>query len=101
MNKEINIKCLFQPKEEIKLNPCVETGEDLALVSFYMGDTKLSIGTEGDIPGIQYEYFDNGLQLVTELELSEIVFYIASKKMVNAEKEDIYTWFAADPAFDI
>lgn len=98
---EVNIKCVFQPKEENDLLSCIESGENLALISFYLGDTKLSIGTEGDIPQIHYRYLDNGLELKTNLKIPEIVFYVAWVKMKDKEIEDIYTWFAADPSFDI
>ncbi|WP_132085135.1 hypothetical protein [Harryflintia acetispora] len=99
--ENISIKCLIISNDIVKFEPCIETGENLALVSFYRGRTKLSIGTKGDIPGTQYVYLDNGIELILQKNKGEVYFYVAWLEMKDVEKEDIYTWFAADPAFDI
>lgn len=45
-----------------------ESGEDLALISFLYNNIKLSIGVEGDIPGVNYEYMNDRLRVkVTSL----------------------------------
>lgn len=94
------IECKFKPDKHAKLIANVETGENLALISFYLDNIKLSIGTKGDIPGVKYTYFDYGMKLNVESKLSEIVFFVAWTKITDIEKEDIYTWFAADPSYE-
>lgn len=78
---------------------CVESGERLALVSFYRGKLKLSIGVENEIPNVRCEYVDFGLKVTVSKQafLHQIVFGVAWVSMQDEEKEDIYTWFAADP----
>lgn len=60
---------------------------------------KLSIGVQGDIPGVFNDYLDDRLRIrVTEnASISRIDIFIAWITMDNIEKEEIYTWFAADP----
>ena len=31
----------------------------------------------------------------------QVVFYVAWIDMIDEEKQDIYTWLAADPAYDV
>lgn len=95
-----NIECLLDDEKASEFKNCVETGEDLALISFYKDSLKLSIGTKGDIFGLTYNYLQNGIQIKDTTGLTEIVFYIAWIKMNDQEKEEIYTWFAADPCSD-
>lgn len=51
LENDINIKCLIEAKKDKQIISCPETGENLALISFYKGKSKLSIGTKGDIQG--------------------------------------------------
>ena len=30
----------------------------------------------------------------------QMIFYVAWLEMIDLEKEDIYTWFAADPVYE-
>ncbi|MBQ4058142.1 MAG: hypothetical protein IJD40_04325 [Lachnospiraceae bacterium] len=94
------LECLILPKNRIVFEKCIETGENLSLISFYWQDIKLSIGTQGDLDDRVYEYSENGIKICFKDSASDIRFYIAWKEMKNKEKEDIYTWFAADSAFD-
>lgn len=95
------LECSIVPKNRIVFEKCIETGENLSLISFYWQDIKLSIGTQGDLDDRVYEYSENGIKICFKDSASEIIFYIAWKEMKNKEKEDIYTWFAADSAFDV
>jgi len=78
----------------------VETGEDLALISFYEDNLKLSIGAEGDVEGIKYTYLENGIQMEVNKECmkNQLLIKVAWIEMTNLEQEDIYCWFAADPS---
>lgn len=98
--ENINIECVLGIKEDIKVASCPETGENLALISFYWEKNKLSIGTRGDIAGVKYSYLDNAISLSMQQNPGQIIFYVAWLEMANPEKEDIYTWFAADPAYE-
>lgn len=79
----------------------VESGQQLALISFYRGNIKLSLGTEDEIPHVHSGYTDYGLNVTIdkEADLKQVVFGVAWIAMKDEEKEDIYTWFAADPTF--
>jgi hypothetical protein len=76
-----------------------ESGERLELQSYWSDNIKLSIGTEGEIPGVQYEYLKNCLRIRIEqsVPIMTIKYYVAWLTMSNKEVEDIYTWFGADP----
>jgi len=99
-NGEVAIECVIKNESGMVLKSGSETGENLALISFLSNNIKLSIGTIGDIPGICYEYQEDGmiLRLGSNVELNEIRFYVAWLTMSDIEKEETYTWFAADPA---
>ncbi len=73
----------------------------IGMFIFYWNSSKLSIGTKGDIVGVQYNYFEDAMELKMRENLKQVVLYVAWIDMVNKEKEEIYTWFAADPAYDI
>lgn len=81
----------------LKIN--IEPGEDLALLSFMIDNMKLSIGVQGDIPGILYDYLNDRLRirLTKYASIMKLDINIAWITMDNIEKEKIYTWFAADP----
>lgn len=96
----IDIRCMIKIKDEIQVESGPETGENLALLSLYWGNNKLSIGTKGDLKGVKYIYEKSALRLITNENPGQVIFYIAWIDKSNPEQEDIYTWFAADPAFD-
>lgn len=97
---DINIKCKIEIKKGIKVTSCSETGENLALISFYWGKNKLSIGTKGDVAGVKYSYWDDSVVLEMQANPGQIIFYVAWLEMIEPDREDIYTWFAADPAYE-
>lgn len=95
------IEALFSNFEESGWECGVESGERLALISFNKKDTKVSLGTEGDIAGIEYEYLPFGIRLVISPECSRRMFrfIVAWITTDNMERDEIFTWFAADPMF--
>lgn len=78
---------------------CIESGEQLALISFYRDNIKLSIGVEDEISNVNCGYIDYGLKVIIsqKAHLQQISFGVAWILMKDKEMEDIYTWFAADP----
>jgi len=78
----------------------IESGEDLALISFYEDNLKLSIGAEGDVEGIKYTYLENGIRMEANKECmkNQLLINVAWLEMTNMEQQDIYCWFAADPS---
>jgi len=77
----------------------IESGEKLALISFYHDNIKLSVGTEDEIKGVSSSYIDYGLKVIISKTaiIQHIAFGLAWIDMKDREIEDIYTWFAADP----
>ena len=100
LNKNIEIRCLLKNEQSNILERNIESGENLALISFYSQNVKLSIGTRGDRKGVKYKYLENGIQ-ISGYQLFESPFYIAWIYMEDRNSQEIYTWFAADPSFDI
>ena len=98
--ENIKIECVLEIKKAMKVTSSSETGENLALISFYWEKNKLSIGTQGDILGVKYGYSDNAISLTMQKNPGQVIFYVAWLEMMEPEKEDIYTWFAADPAYE-
>lgn len=98
-NDTIIVECEVINFPCVNVKGYIESGERLALVSFYYGNLKLSIGVEDEIPAVHCEYVDCGLKVTISKQacLQQIVFGIAWVSMQDEEKEDIYTWFAADP----
>lgn len=96
---ETVIDCILNDNKSLDLNGYSESGEGLALISFLYNNIKLSIGVEGDIAGVYYEYMIDRLRVkVTKsASLNSLTFFIAWLNMHNTEQEEIYTWFAADP----
>lgn len=97
--EETVIDCILENQKSEPINVYAESGEDLALISFMINNMKLSIGVQGDIPGVIYDYLDDRLRIkVTEkASISRFDIFIAWITMDNIEKEEVYTWFAADP----
>ena len=78
-----------------------EDGEDLLLMSFYNGNTKLSIGVEFDYCGkFDYEaiHLQDGMQfrVLPQTKTKYYVFGIAWVNNCN-DKNEIQTWLGADP----
>ncbi len=95
----VSIACTLVNQPFIDLTRVIESGERLALISFYHQKTKLSIGVEEGRPKTVCEYLDNGINITINgnAGIPQIEFYIAWLTMQDEEKEDIFTWFAADP----
>ena len=96
----IDIRCAVKIRDNIQAESGSETGENLALLSWYWGNCKLSIGTKGDLKGIKYIYEKNALRLIMAQNSGQVIFYTAWIDKSKPEQEDICTWFAADPAYD-
>ena len=99
VHEECIIECIIKAKSGYIPEGGAETGERLALISFNHGNIKLSIGVEGDIDGVRYEYRNDRLvvRISRQANIKALVFYIAWIAMKDEEKEYIYTCFAADP----
>lgn len=94
------IECVLDTDTDV-LQGYSESGEELEMISFLIGDYKVSIGTEGDISGYRYECKTNRLSITTNEMLfsNKIIFYVAWVDDYE-ESKDLYTWFAADPTID-
>jgi len=92
------IKFLIDMDKELVIKSGAETGEDLQLISFYYQYAKLSIGIE-EIKNMKYVYLENGIALEANvpMKIIEINAIVAWLKMNNADLEDTFTWYAADP----
>ncbi len=93
------IDCILQNQNSEHINVYAEPGEELALISFLINNMKLSIGVQGDMHGVFYDYLNDRLRIrITEnASISRLDIFIAWITMDNIEKEEIYTWIAADP----
>ncbi len=98
-NSETVIDILIDDRKVLDLKGYSESGERLALISFMHNNIKLSIGVEGDLQGVYYEYMNDRLRvkITNTASINTLIFFIAWLKMDNKELEEIYTWFAADP----
>lgn len=94
---DVSCKLIIINDEDVK--ECIESGESLALISFYNGNIKLSIGIEENPLNDEYHYAENGLSFRHNSN-SRVCFYIAWLVMKEPEVEDVFTWFAADPTID-
>ncbi|MCU6746601.1 hypothetical protein OCV51_02830 [Faecalicatena acetigenes] len=88
----------------------IESGERLELKSFYKGNTKLSIGMEGEAGYCFYgtrsseiydydnDYMENGVSYLIreETKTTKYVFGVAWIENVTAEN-NWQTWYGADP----
>lgn len=99
----VNLKKGAHVQVQLAFNRCraakknIETGEQLYLVSFETATTKVSIGTTGDIPNINYQCSNNGLCLNVNSFVERLPIVVAWKHIVG-EDDGINTWLAADPA---
>lgn len=101
-DKENVIECKIDGKHELPIKSFSESGENLTLISFEYNNTKLSIGTIGDIPDIEQEYLKDGIRIRSKktAPVNKFVFFVAWIEMNDKEKEEIFTWFAADPTLE-
>lgn len=60
----VSIACTLVNQPFIDLTRVIESGERLALISFYHQKTKLSIGVEEGRPKTVCEYLDNGINIL-------------------------------------
>lgn len=95
---EMQCRIAVDPALPVTCGP--ETGEALALLSFTWNNDKLSMGTEGDLPGVTCHYEETGMRLRFISGPGAVSFYLAWLTMTEPEREEIYPWFAADPSFD-
>ena len=93
------IDCILNIESDLNITSVIESGEELALISFYKDNIKLSVGVVGDRKGIKYEYLENGIRMTVfeEQPNSFMPMNIAWLRMDNPEVEDVYCWLAADP----
>ena len=101
LKEEINIKCVVEMSNDIQVHSGSETGEELAMLSLYWGNNKLSIGTKGDLQGVKYNYLEKALEVILQENPGQLIFYVAWMEITDIEREAIYTWFAADPFYDV
>jgi hypothetical protein len=96
------IECKIEPYDTLTQN-CQEPGEQLALNSIYQSGFKLSIGTRNSLHGVNCKYIKDGLQLriAPNAKNQDIKFFIAWLKIDFPDSQDIFTWFAADPTYDV
>lgn len=98
LSNENIIKFIFVNNGDVAIKSCIETGEDLQLISFYYKNFKVSLGMN-ELQSVKYTYLENGIQLeiMSSLIISEIKTIVAWLEMQDAELEDVFTWYAADP----
>jgi len=98
-SNEIIVESILLKNAIDNVERCVESGERLAMLSFYSGNKKVSIGVEDELPGILCTYGENGVKVFisSEAQIEQITFGIAWITMNDFETQDLYTWFAADP----
>lgn len=93
------IVCEIVDEKSVGIEPFEDSGERLALISFYAGSEILSIGVEGDVEGIWYVYLPRGIrmEISSKCKKEDLRINIAWLAMTDPEVEDIYTTIAADP----
>lgn len=96
----MEVQCRIEVNPALPVTCGTETDEALALLSFTWDNNKLSIGTEGDLPGVTCHYEKTGMRLRFMSGPGAVSFYLAWLTMTEPEREEIYPWFAADPSFD-
>jgi hypothetical protein len=91
-----SFECFIEDIENNYVNP--ETGENLELISFELDKIKLSIGAEY-FEEAEYIYNNDGIKIEFKNEYIQkyFTFMVAWHSIFDYEKENIYTWFAADP----
>lgn len=101
-DKDMTIECKITGSDVSCMKKVIESGERLALISFYHDPFKLSIGTEDKTPNSSCSYTNDGLRVSVpkDTNLQRILFRIAWIYMHHKAIEEIYPWFAADPTLD-
>ena len=81
------------------IKECVESGERLAMLSFYSDNKKVSIGAEDERPGVLCTYDNSSVKVLIspKATIFQVTFGIAWITWRECERQEIYTWFAADP----
>ncbi|MCB5951013.1 hypothetical protein LI951_02925 [Enterococcus sp. BWT-B8] len=94
-----DLKVCIDLANQKKVEPEIETGEDLELISLYSKNLKLSIGTKENLEGFTLSYLTNGWQInVSEgIGISDIVIYVVWLYDDNLDINGINAWYAADP----
>lgn len=96
------ISCIIKNHKRTKMDS-VESGEFLALQSFFKDKTKLSIGTIDDEYNEDYSnsYLYNGVayDVLPTTQAKEYIFMVCWINNCDSEEKDLQTWFGADPTF--
>jgi hypothetical protein len=99
-NEDVTVCCKILNCQDKTLIGSSDSGEGLALISFFSENIELSIGTEGDIHGVIYNYLDDGISMIikkgTPIEL--VVFMVAWLETSYMLHNNNNTWFAGDPS---
>lgn len=84
---------------ELPFTGASDTGENLALICFTYKETELSVGLEGDISGVCYEYMHDRIRMYipTTVDVKNILCNLAWITFTNHYEQSSFTWFAADP----
>lgn len=96
----VEVVCRIAADPTLSVSCGPETDEALALLSFTWNNYKLSIGTEGDLPGVTYHYEERGLRLRFLTGPGGVSFYLAWLPMTDPVRQELYPWLAADPSRD-
>lgn len=96
----VEVVCRIAADPTLSVSCGPETDEALALLSFTWNNYKLSIGTEGDLPGVTYHYEERGLRLRFLTGPGGVSFYLAWLPMTDPVRQELYPWLAADPSWD-
>lgn len=96
----VEVQCHITADSAQAVTCGAETDEALALISFTWGNNKLSIGTEGDLPGVTCDYEKTGMKLQFSSSPGAVSLYVAWLTMTEPEAEALCPWFAADPSYD-
>ena len=96
----VEVVCRIAADPTLSVSCGPETDEALALLSFIWNNYKLSIGTEGDLPGVTYHYEERGLRLRFLTGPGVVSFYLAWLPMTDPVRQELYPWLAADPSWD-
>lgn len=74
-----------------------DSNENLFLIIFSLKDYYFGIGVDWNIPGIKYEYLNNGIILIIDGKATDSInVNIAWKKLLD-EKHLLDVWYGVDP----
>lgn len=93
---DVIVTCTLENNRHPVLDGGIDTGENLAAVTFNLNGHRVTMGTPGDLPDREYAPLSNGLSVVLKPceRAREITFCIAEKRLDDAESID--TWLAVD-----